>query len=96
MPQPGDKHDDVPLISRPALFPTFILLTHTITLAPLITSLPSYAEERELGNPGLFWTLYSAVSIAAMLFSGPMADRLGRASVIVPGLALSMAPPLMP
>ena len=83
--------DDVPLISRPALFPTFILLTHTVTLAPLITFLPSFAEERELGNPGLFWTLYSAVSITAMLLSGQMADRVGRASVIVPGLALSMA-----
>ena len=86
----GDT-DDIPLISRPALFPTFILLTHTVTLAPLITFLPSFAEERELGNPGLFWTLYSAVSIALMLISGPMADRFGRASAIVPGLTLSIA-----
>ena len=82
--------DDVPLISKPALFPTFILLTHTVTLAPLITFLPAFAEDRELGNPGLFWTLYSLVSIGVMLVSGPMADRMGRASVIVPGLAFSI------
>lgn len=90
-PPPRPDDEDVPLISRPALFPTFILLTHTVTLAPLITFLPSYAEERDLGNPGLFWTLYSGVSIAAMLFSGQLADRVGRSSVIVPGLLLSMA-----
>ena len=91
-PGPGpERKDDVPLISRPALFPTFVLLTHTVTLAPLITFLPSYAEERELGNPGLFWSLYSLVSIGAMLVSGLMSDRLGRASAVVPGLALSAA-----
>ena len=92
-PPPNDPEstDDVPLISRPALFPTFILLTHTVTLAPLITFLPSFAEERELGNPALFWTMYSVVSMGAMLFSGPMADRLGRGSVVIPGLVLSMA-----
>ena len=87
----GDDGDDVPLISKPALFPTFILLTHTVTLAPLITFLPSFADERGLGNPGFFWTLYSLVSIGVMLFSGPMADRFGRASVIAPGMALSVA-----
>ena len=84
----GDD-DDVPLISKPALFPTFVLLTHTVTLAPLITFLPSFAEDRDLGNPGLFWTLYALVSIGVMLVSGPMADRMGRASVIIPGLAFS-------
>ena len=87
----GPDDDDIPLISKPALFPTFILLTHTVTLAPLITFLPSFADERGLGNPGLFWTLYSSVSIGVMLVSGPMADRIGRASVIIPGLALSAA-----
>ena len=83
------KGEDVPLISRPALFPTFILFTYTVTLAPLITFLPSYVEERGLGNPGLFWTIYSGVSMGVLLLSGSLADRIGRAPVVVPGLALS-------
>ncbi len=82
--------EDIPLISKPALFPTFILLTHTVTLAPLITFLPAFAEDRDLGNPGLFWTLYSLVSIGVMLVSGRTADKMGRASVIIPGLAFSV------
>ena len=86
-----DNGEKIPLISKPALFPTFILLTHTVTLAPLITFLPSFADERGLGNPGLFWTLYSGVSLAVLFVSGPMSDRLGRGPVIVPGLAFASA-----
>ncbi len=89
--QESQEEDDLPLISRPALFPTFILFTHTITLAPLVAFLPTFSEQRDLGNPGLFWTTYSVVSIVVMLFSGPLADRLGRVPVIVPGLALAAA-----
>ena len=86
----GDDKD-VPFISKPALFPTFILLTHTFTFAPLVTFLPGFADERGLGNPGIFWTVYSIGSMAVMLISGPLADRLGRAPVIVPGLLLASA-----
>ena len=90
-PQEAHEDEDLPLISKPALFPTFILFTHTITLAPLVAFLPAFSEQRELGNPGLFWTTYSVVSMAVMFLSGPMADRLGRVPLIVPGLALAAA-----
>ncbi len=87
----GGDNRDVPFISRPALFPTFILFSHTITIAPLVTFLPAFADDRGLGNPGLFWTVYSIGSMVVMLMAGPLADRLGRAPVIVPGLLLSSA-----
>ena len=78
--------EDVPLINRSALFPTAVFLSFTITTAPVNNFLPLIAEDRALGNPGLYFTVNSTTMIFAMLLSGPIADRLGRPTVIVPGL----------
>ncbi|MCI0791591.1 MAG: MFS transporter, partial [Chloroflexi bacterium] len=78
--------DRVPLISRAALFPTIVFMAYTLTTAPISTFLPILATQQGLGNPGLFYTVFSATSIVAMFVAGPMADRFGRATVIVPGL----------
>jgi MFS family permease len=79
----------VPLVSRSALFPTAVFLSYTFTTAPVNTFLPLLAEERGLGNPGLYFTVNSFTSLFFILLSGPIADRRGRATVIVPGLLLA-------
>ena len=81
----------IPLISKAALFPTLVFLTYTFTRAPMSTFLPILAEEQKLGNPGLFYTVFAATSMAAMMVSGPVADRFGRATVIIPGLLFTAA-----
>lgn len=78
--------EKVPLISRSALFPAIVFMTYTFTTAPVNTFLPILATKRGLGNPGLYFTVWSATSIVGMMVSGPVADRFGRATVIVPGL----------
>jgi len=75
-----------PLVARSALFPTLVFLTYTFTTAPTNTYLPLLAHEKNLGNPGLYYTVFSMVSMFAMAVAGPVADRFGRATVIVPGL----------
>ena len=83
----GDKP---PLVSKAALFPTLVFLTYTFTTAPTNTFLPLLASQGNLGNPGLFYTVFSVTAMGAMAVAGPIADRLGRPTVIVPGL-LSVA-----
>ncbi len=77
-----------PLVARSAIFPTLILLTYTFTTASTSAYLPMLADEGNLGNPGLFFTVFSLMSMLAMAASGHVADRFGRATVIVPGLLL--------
>ena len=67
-------------------FPAAVFLSYTITTAPMNTFLPLLAEDRGLGNPGLFFTVSSFTTMSAMLVAGPVADRAGRATVIIPGL----------
>ena len=87
----GASPERLPLISRSSVFPTLVFLTYTLTTAPVATFLPLLAGDRQLGNPGLYYTLYSVTSIFAMSLSGLIADRAGRGAVIVPGLLLNGA-----
>ncbi len=82
--------DKPPLICKTALFPTLVFLTYTFTTAPINTFLPLWAIQQKLGNPGLFYTVFSVTSMLSMFYAGPVADRFGRATVIIPGL-LSVA-----
>ncbi len=75
-----------PLISRSALFPALVFLTYTLTTAPVSTFLPQLANMRKLGNPGFYYTANSVTQMLSLPMSGLIADRLGRGSVIVPGL----------
>ncbi len=84
----GGSTAKIPLISRGALFPTFVFLSYTVSTAPVNSFLPLLAEDRELGNPGLYFSVYAFTQIFVMMFSGTMADRLGNARVIVPGLLI--------
>ncbi|MCH7626643.1 MAG: MFS transporter, partial [Chloroflexi bacterium] len=49
----------VPLVSRSAIFPTVVFLSYTFTTAPVNAFLPLLAEERNLGNPGLYFAVFS-------------------------------------
>ena len=80
-----DKHK-ISLINRKALFPTTIFLGYTVTWGAIGTFLPLLAEERQLGNPGLYFTVAASTIILTMFVAGLVADRVGRAAVIIPGL----------
>ena len=91
IPVPAGQQGNVPLIHKRALFPTVVFMSYTLTTAPVNAFLPLLADQRGLGNPGLYFTVYSFMSILFMAASGPVADRLGRAAVITPGLLLTGA-----
>jgi len=85
----NDKKEALPLIPQRAIFPTVVFIGYTVTTAPVNTFLPLLSSERDLGNPGLYFTAFSIATILLMSFSGPLADRFGRASVVIPGMIAS-------
>ena len=91
IPVAAESSYKAPLINRGAVFPTLIFVTYTITTAPVSTFLPQIAVERSLGNPGLYFTMYAVLSIVSMAIAGPVSDRIGRGTVIVPGLLVVAA-----
>jgi len=82
-----------PLFSRAALFPGFIAMCMTMTFGAVVSFLPLFVRHQQLGNAGLFFTVYSIVVVLLRPVSGRLSDRFGRVSVIIPGmvfLAISM------
>lgn len=86
-------HERPALFSRVALFPGFIAMCMTMTFGAVVSFLPLFVERHNLGNAGLFFTIYSFVVVVLRPMSGQLSDRFGRVAIILPGmlfLVLSM------
>lgn len=72
-----------------ALFPSAVLFTNALTYASVVALLPLFAEKARLGNPGLFFTVFSVVVLVLRGPLGRVSDRRGRVAVVAPGLLLT-------
>jgi MFS family permease len=75
-----------PLFSRAAVFPGFIAMCMTMTFGAIVSFLPLFVQQRNLGNAGLFFTVYSIVVVVLRPLSGRLSDRFGRSAIIIPGM----------
>jgi len=73
-------------VSRTAVTPAIVFLTMTATVGTINAFMPLFAEERVLGNPGLFYTVWGTTLLGARFLAGAAGDRFGRTSVVVPSL----------
>lgn len=77
------------LFAMAALAPCLVFLSLTATMGGVQAFLPLMADDRGLGNPGLFFTLFGVALVLNRVFAGRVADAHGRGAVVVPGLALT-------
>ncbi len=77
-----------PLFSRAALFPGFVAMCMTISFGSIVSFLPLFVQAHQLGNPGVFFTVYSIVVLVSRPLAGRASDRFGRAAIIIPGMVL--------
>ncbi|MSP22203.1 MAG: MFS transporter [Dehalococcoidia bacterium] len=75
-------------ITRPAVAPALVFLSMTTTVGAVQAFLPLFAIERNLGNVGLFYTVWGLALLISRALSGALSDRLGRTQVILPSLAM--------
>ena len=73
-------------VSTHGLVPFLIFTSQTLTFGSIIAFLPSICLERDLGNPGLFYTIYALTMLFARSLSGYLSDIFGRKKVIIPAL----------
>lgn len=79
------------LISRPAILPGVTFLTLTVAFSVLTAFLALYATQQDLGRPRVFFLLMGLSLVPARWFGGTLADRFGRAAVIMPGFIIASA-----
>ncbi|MEK7854434.1 MAG: MFS transporter [candidate division NC10 bacterium] len=80
-----------PLFSRRALFPAGAMLSLCVTYGAVVSFLPLLGRQVGMGNPGLFFTIYAVFLVLTRPVAGPLSDRVGRAAVVLPGMALVAA-----
>lgn len=80
-----------PLFSRRALFPAGAMLTLCVTYGGVVSFLPLLGRQVGMGNPGLFFTVYAVFLVLTRPQAGLLSDRVGRAAVVLPGMALVAA-----
>lgn len=76
------------LVSRSTLLPASLFLSLTVAFGAIQALLPLMAEDRGLGNPGLFFVMYGVVVVPLRPVVGAVADRYSRAVVFLPGLVV--------
>lgn len=79
------------LIARPALLPSAVMLGLIASNGAVFAFIPGRAHALGLDNIGTFFVVYSLAMIAVRTQSGRLADRLGRAVAILPGMVLAVA-----
>ena len=77
--------------SAAAVYPAGLVMALYVSYGGLSALLPLFVAQRQLGNPGLFFTVFALVSLAVRSPAGRLSDRLGRRAVIAPALAISSA-----
>jgi MFS family permease len=75
-------------ITKPAVIPACVFLSMTTTVGAVQAFLPLFALERNLGNVGLFYTVWGLALLISRALSGALSDRLGRTQVMLPALVL--------
>src|SRR5262249_17749972 len=70
-------------------YPSGLVLALYVSYGGLASYLPLFAQRRELGNPGLFYTVFALASLLVRSPAGRLSDRLGRRAVVAPALALA-------
>jgi len=79
------------LFEPSVLSPAILALLFTFVYGAVQSFIILYAEERNIGRAGLYFTAFAAAVLLSRLFGGRFADRYGRWAVILPALAIGIA-----
>ncbi|HMM42221.1 MAG TPA: MFS transporter [Thermomicrobiales bacterium] len=75
----------------PSVMPAAVLiLLSNLVYGAVAAFIIVYAEDRDIANAGLYFTVFALAVLASRVFGGRMADRLSRMAVIMPTFVLTI------
>ncbi|MCZ7358132.1 MAG: MFS transporter [Candidatus Methanoperedens sp.] len=84
----GAVHPKTSLFSKEALFPSALMFSVTLTYGSIVSFLSLLAQEKGMGNPGIFFTVFAVTLVLVRALAGKLSDSRGRKAVIVPGMLI--------
>lgn len=87
-PPKRERSPSAPLkfYNKESLLPAGALVCTTFVTAPVFAFIPIYFAQKNVGDPGPFFTIYAVAMSAMRLFAGKASDRHGRVAVFVPSV----------
>ncbi len=90
-------HPRTGIVALDALPIAWTALCLGLGFGPVGAFISIFAQSRGIGNPGFYFTVQALALMASRTFAGRLADRRGRAFVMVPGtIAVALALALLP
>jgi len=74
------------LIEKSAVIPSLVMLFITMSYGAIVSFIALYAQERQVQNIGLFFTIYAIALLVSRPFFGRIADRKGHVFAVMPGI----------
>jgi MFS family permease len=84
--QPWSPHTGIVAIE--SLPVAWVALCIGMGFGPLYAFIPIFASPRGLQNPGIYFMVQAIALLISRIYAGRLADRHGRAAIIVPGIIL--------
>ena len=88
----GKKHD---LFEKSAVLPAIIMGCITLTMSAVTTYVPLFGSTLNLGNTGMFFTIYAIGLLLVRAFIGRAIDRFGVIATTLPSFACMLAAMLL-
>ena len=76
------------LIEPSVFFPAVLVISMTWVFGAVSSFVLLFAEDRGIGNAGLYFTASAAAVVLSRLFGGKLSDRHGRWKVIIPSMGI--------
>ncbi|HQX62515.1 MAG TPA: MFS transporter [Thermomicrobiales bacterium] len=76
---------------EPSVMPAAVLiLLSNLVYGAIAAFIIVYAEDRDIANSGLYFTVFAVAVLASRVFGGRLADRLSRLAVVLPTFVLTI------
>lgn len=74
------------MIEKSALLPGLVIFFVTMSYGAVVSFIALYAEERQVQNIGLFFTVYAIALLISRPYFGRLADQKGNSFAVIPGI----------
>ncbi len=74
------------IVERTAILPATVIFFVTMTYGAIVSFIALYADQRQVENIGLFFTVYAAALLISRPYFGGLTDKKGASFAVLPGI----------
>ncbi|HMM06908.1 MAG TPA: MFS transporter [Clostridiales bacterium] len=74
------------IIEKTAILPAIVIFFITMTYGSIVSFIALYANQRQVENIGLFFTVYAAAVLISRPYFGRLTDKKGTRFAVIPGI----------